>query len=133
MRIYAPNVHAGGRAAGSRLLQWSLGEDWYRHEHPDAKIKIADGFEPEPALRWNVLIAVWKADDALFDAVNAAIERVIERRIPKSSTTMTSADTSAIGTAYRQASRTTALNPIALRGSARRAPMTTHHFGDGSP
>ena len=39
---------------------------------------IPDGHEPEPALRWNVSIALWRADDA----VNAAIDRVIEQRIP---------------------------------------------------
>jgi polar amino acid transport system substrate-binding protein len=55
---------------------------WYRHEHADAKIMIPDGYEPEPALRWNVSIALWRADDALVDAVNVAIDRVIEQRIP---------------------------------------------------
>jgi polar amino acid transport system substrate-binding protein len=55
---------------------------WYLHEHPDAKIMIPDGYEPEPALRWNVSIALWRADDALVDAVNAAIDRLIEQRIP---------------------------------------------------
>jgi polar amino acid transport system substrate-binding protein len=54
---------------------------WYRHEHPDAKVMIPDGYEPEPALRWNVSVALWRADDALVDALNAAIDRVIEQRL----------------------------------------------------
>jgi polar amino acid transport system substrate-binding protein len=55
---------------------------WYRHEHPDASVTIPEGYEPEPALRWNVAIGLWGADDALLEAVNAAIDRVVEQRIP---------------------------------------------------
>lgn len=55
---------------------------WYRHEHPDATVTIPTGYEPEPALRWNVAIALWRADDVLLEAVNAAIDRVVEQRIP---------------------------------------------------
>ena len=29
---------------------------WYRHEHPSTAVRIPDGYEPEPALRWNVSV-----------------------------------------------------------------------------
>jgi len=55
---------------------------WYRPEHPDAKVMIPDGYEPEAMLRWNVAIGLWNADDALVTAVEAAIDRAIEKQIP---------------------------------------------------
>src|SRR6266480_2971398 len=55
---------------------------WYRHEHPDAKVMIPDGYEPVAVLRWNIAIGLWSADDALVTVVEAAIDRVIEKRIP---------------------------------------------------
>jgi polar amino acid transport system substrate-binding protein len=55
---------------------------WYRREYPDARVTIPAGYEPEPALRWNVAIGLWRADDALVAAVNAAIDRVLEKQIP---------------------------------------------------
>jgi ABC-type amino acid transport substrate-binding protein len=55
---------------------------WYRHEHPKTAIAVPDGYEPEPALRWNVCIGLRGADDALVAAVDAAVARVVERRIP---------------------------------------------------
>jgi polar amino acid transport system substrate-binding protein len=55
---------------------------WYRHEHPDTKVTIPEGYEPEPALSWNVAIGLWRTDDALIEAINTAIDRVIEQRIP---------------------------------------------------
>jgi polar amino acid transport system substrate-binding protein len=56
---------------------------WYRHEHPNAIVTIPAGYEPEPALRWNVAIGLWRADDALVAAVNGAIDRVVAQRIPQ--------------------------------------------------
>jgi ABC-type amino acid transport substrate-binding protein len=55
---------------------------WYRHEHPNTTITIPDGYEPEPALCWNVAIGVWRADDALVKAMNTTIDSVIARRLP---------------------------------------------------
>jgi polar amino acid transport system substrate-binding protein len=72
-------VEAGEIGAGA-VPQPIVG--WYRHEHPDARVMIPDGYEPETALRWNVAIGLWRADDALVVAVDAAIDRVIAKRVP---------------------------------------------------
>jgi ABC-type amino acid transport substrate-binding protein len=66
----------GAGAVGSPFL------GWYRHEHPDARVVIPEGYEPEPGFRWNVSIGLWRADDALVEVVNAAIDRVMQKRIP---------------------------------------------------
>ena len=55
---------------------------WYLHEHPSAAVTIPDGYEPEPALRWNVSVGLRRADDALVAAVDTAVARVVEQRIP---------------------------------------------------
>ncbi|TMJ45950.1 MAG: transporter substrate-binding domain-containing protein [Alphaproteobacteria bacterium] len=55
---------------------------WYRHEHPSTAVRIPDGYEPEPALRWSVSVGLRRADDALLAAVDAAVSRVVEQRIP---------------------------------------------------
>ena len=55
---------------------------WYRHEHPSTAVRTAEGYEPEPALRWSVSVGLRRADDALLAAVNAAVARVVEQQIP---------------------------------------------------
>jgi len=55
---------------------------WYRHEHPSTAVRIPDGYEPEPALRWSVSVGLRRADDALLGAVDAAVSRVVEQWIP---------------------------------------------------
>jgi hypothetical protein len=55
---------------------------WYRHEHPSTAIRIPDGYEPEPALRWNISVGLRRAGDALVAAVDAPVARVVEQRIP---------------------------------------------------
>jgi ABC-type amino acid transport substrate-binding protein len=55
---------------------------WYRHEHPSTAVRTPDGYEPEPALRWNVSVGLRQADDALVAAVDTAVARVVEQRIP---------------------------------------------------
>jgi ABC-type amino acid transport substrate-binding protein len=46
--------------------------------HPNATVTIPEGYEPEPELRWNVRL--WRADDALTEAMNAAIDQIIDKR-----------------------------------------------------
>jgi polar amino acid transport system substrate-binding protein len=55
---------------------------WYRHERPSTAVRTPDGYEPEPALRWNVSVGLRRADDALVAAVDTAVARVVEQRIP---------------------------------------------------
>jgi polar amino acid transport system substrate-binding protein len=56
---------------------------WYQHEHLSTEVRIPDGYEPEPALRWSISVGLRRADDALLAAVDAAIARVVEQRIPE--------------------------------------------------
>ena len=56
--------------------------DWYRHEHPSTTVRIPEGYEPEPALRWSVSVGLRRADDALVAALDTAVARVVEQRIP---------------------------------------------------
>jgi len=55
---------------------------WHRHEHPATTVMIHDGYEPVPALCWNVAIGLWRADDALIEVLNGAIDSVTEQRLP---------------------------------------------------
>jgi polar amino acid transport system substrate-binding protein len=70
-----------GEIGGGAVPQPILG--WYRHEHPDARVTIPDGYEPEPALRWNAAIGLWRAYDALIHVVDAALDRVMDKEIPR--------------------------------------------------
>jgi len=55
---------------------------WHQHEHLGTEVRIPDGYEPEPALRWSVSVGLRRADDALLAAMDAAVARVVEQRIP---------------------------------------------------
>lgn len=72
-------VDAGDIGAGA-VASPAMG--WYRHEHPDTRVTIPEDYEPDPNLRWNVAIALWQADEALIEAMNAAIDRVVEKQVP---------------------------------------------------
>ena len=60
-------VMSGEAAAGAVPALYA---GWYVKEHPDAPIKIADGYALEPELRWNVAVGLRNADQALVDAVS---------------------------------------------------------------
>ncbi len=53
---------------------------WYRKEHPGARIEIPAGFTFVPELRWNVAVGLRRADDALVEAVNTALDRLLANR-----------------------------------------------------
>jgi polar amino acid transport system substrate-binding protein len=46
---------------------------WYLKQHPDAPIKVPEGYVPEPELRWNVVMGVNKINKDLEEAINAAL------------------------------------------------------------
>jgi polar amino acid transport system substrate-binding protein len=73
-------VETGAIGAGAVA---SAAVGWYRHEHPDARVAIPEGYEPDADLRWNVAMALWGADDALTETIDAALERLLEKRIPQ--------------------------------------------------
>lgn len=53
---------------------------WYLKAHPGAAIEIPAGYAFVPELRWNVAVGLRRADDALVEAVNAALDRLIANR-----------------------------------------------------
>src|SRR5213596_2200934 len=64
-------VLTGRAAAGAVSMPYA---GWYLKEHPNAPLKIAEGYMPEPELRWNITVGVRNADQALLDAVNRVLD-----------------------------------------------------------
>jgi len=64
-------VLTGQAAAGAVSMPYA---GWYLKEHPNAPLKIAEGYMPEPELRWNIAVGVRNADQALLDAVNRVLD-----------------------------------------------------------
>ena len=50
---------------------------YYIHVHPDARLSYVHAYDSEPELRWNLVVGMRRTDDALVDAVNAALDRLI--------------------------------------------------------
>src|SRR5258708_12320123 len=55
---------------------------WHQHEHLGTEVRIPDGYEPEPALRWSVSVGLRRADDALLAALDSAVVRSADQRFP---------------------------------------------------
>lgn len=51
---------------------------WYLKQHPNSSIRIAEGYIPEPDLRWNVAIQLRNADHPLEEAVNQALDQLLK-------------------------------------------------------
>jgi polar amino acid transport system substrate-binding protein len=51
---------------------------YYIFRRPEAGLQLARAFEGEPMLSWDVSVGLRKADRALLDAVNAALDRLLE-------------------------------------------------------
>ena len=50
---------------------------YYIHAHPEAHLAYVHAYDNEPELRWNLAVGLRRSDDALVDAVNAALDRLI--------------------------------------------------------
>ncbi|HEX3177791.1 MAG TPA: transporter substrate-binding domain-containing protein [Methylomirabilota bacterium] len=50
---------------------------YYRLRHPDAPVRFVHAYDAEPELRWNLAVGMRRADPALHEAIDAAIERLI--------------------------------------------------------
>jgi ABC-type amino acid transport substrate-binding protein len=50
---------------------------FYNLMHPDAKVQATMAFEAVPELNWTVAVGMRKADDALVDSVNAALDKLL--------------------------------------------------------
>lgn len=65
-------VSRGEVAAGAVV---DIYAGWYLHLHPGANVRLAQGYTPEPDLRWNVALGLRGADQALVDAINGILGR----------------------------------------------------------
>ena len=50
---------------------------WYLHENPGSRVRLVHAYDAEPQLAWTVCIGLRKADQALLDRVNAAVESLL--------------------------------------------------------
>jgi polar amino acid transport system substrate-binding protein len=51
---------------------------YYIYLHPDAGLRYVHAYDAEPELRWNLAIGLRRSDEALLDAVNAALDKLID-------------------------------------------------------
>ena len=69
---------AKGEVAAGMVTDPYLG--WFMKEHPDAAVKVADGYVRDPDLQWNIAVRLINADPPLRDAVNQVLERMLAER-----------------------------------------------------
>jgi ABC-type amino acid transport substrate-binding protein len=50
---------------------------YYIHAHPGAALRYVHAYDAEPELRWSLAVGLRRSDDALVEAVNAALARLI--------------------------------------------------------
>jgi ABC-type amino acid transport substrate-binding protein len=50
---------------------------YYIHAHPNARLAYVNAYDSEPELRWNLAVGLRRSDDALVDAVNAALDKLV--------------------------------------------------------
>jgi polar amino acid transport system substrate-binding protein len=67
-----------GEVRGGMVTDAYLG--WYLKEHPEAPVKVAQGYVREPDLQWNVAVRLLNSDDRLRDAVDQAIDHLTASR-----------------------------------------------------
>jgi ABC-type amino acid transport substrate-binding protein len=51
---------------------------YYNLRHPNQPLTVVRAQDSEPELRWNVAVGLRRADDALLDAVNAALKALLD-------------------------------------------------------
>jgi polar amino acid transport system substrate-binding protein len=66
---------AKGELAGAAVSPGRLG--WYIRNHPDAGLRLVHAYDSEPQLAWSVAAGLRKSDQALVDAVNAALAHLL--------------------------------------------------------
>ena len=69
---------AKGEIAAGMVTDPYLG--WFLKEHPQAAVKVADGYVRDPELQWNVAVRLVNADQPMRDAVNQALDRLLADR-----------------------------------------------------
>jgi polar amino acid transport system substrate-binding protein len=66
---------AKGEIAAGMVTDPYLG--WFLKEHPQAAVKVADGYVRDPELQWNVAVRLVNADQPLRDAVDQTLDRLL--------------------------------------------------------
>lgn len=51
---------------------------YYIQTHPGTSVRYVHAYDSEPELRWNLAVGLRRSDQALLDAVNAALDRLIQ-------------------------------------------------------
>jgi polar amino acid transport system substrate-binding protein len=51
---------------------------YYTQTHPGSGLRYVHAYDAEPELRWNLAVGLRRSDQALLDAVNAALDRLIQ-------------------------------------------------------
>jgi polar amino acid transport system substrate-binding protein len=51
---------------------------YYIRLHPESGLRYAHAYDTEPELAWSVAVGLRRSDDALVDAINAALDRMID-------------------------------------------------------
>lgn len=51
---------------------------WYIRQHPEAGLRYTHAYDSEPELRWNVAVGMRRSDDALVQAVDAALAQLAD-------------------------------------------------------
>jgi polar amino acid transport system substrate-binding protein len=74
-------VEAVGRGEIDAALATPATIGYYNLTHKDAPVKMVRDSDSMPELRWEVAVGMRKADDALVDAVNAALDRMLEQGV----------------------------------------------------
>jgi ABC-type amino acid transport substrate-binding protein len=69
---------AKGEVAAGMVTDPYLG--WFLKEHPEASVKVADGYVRDPELQWNVAVRLVGADPPLRDAVDQILDRLLADR-----------------------------------------------------
>ena len=69
---------AKGEVAAGMVTDPYLG--WFLKEHPEASVKVADGYVRDPELQWNVAVRLVGADPPLRDAVNQVLDQLLADR-----------------------------------------------------
>jgi polar amino acid transport system substrate-binding protein len=50
---------------------------YYSFIHPESKLRVVYAYDSEPELRWNLAVGMRRADDAMLNAVNEAVDKLL--------------------------------------------------------
>jgi polar amino acid transport system substrate-binding protein len=69
------NAVASGEVEAAAVSPATVG--YFNLSHPDAPLRFIHAYDTEPELRWNLAVGLRRADAALREAIDAAIDRLV--------------------------------------------------------